>query len=58
MNQERFARIYMWSIVVCGSLISLVSLYQLQFANLDDTIHPAGPVRRSQFFGRSSNSKS
>ncbi len=34
MNQERFARIYMWSIVVCGSLISLVSLYQLQFANL------------------------
>src|ERR1700741_942170 len=34
MNQERFARIYMWSIVVCGSLITLVCLYQLQFANL------------------------
>ena len=34
MNQERFARIYMWSIVVCGSLITLICLYQLQFANL------------------------
>jgi signal transduction histidine kinase/CheY-like chemotaxis protein len=34
MNQERFARIYMWSIVGCGSLITLVCLYQLQFANL------------------------
>jgi signal transduction histidine kinase/CheY-like chemotaxis protein len=34
MNQERFARIYMWSIVVCGSLITLISVYQLQFANL------------------------
>jgi signal transduction histidine kinase/CheY-like chemotaxis protein len=35
MNQERFARIYMWSIVVCGSAITLFSLSQLQFSQLE-----------------------
>lgn len=34
MNQERFARLYMWSIVVCGSAVTLGCLYQLQFARL------------------------
>ena len=34
MNQERFARIYMWSIVVCGSSITLVYLSQLPFYQL------------------------
>ena len=35
MNQERFARIYMWSIVVCGSAITLFSLSQLQFNQIE-----------------------
>ena len=35
MNQERFARIYMWSIVVCGSAITLFSLSQLQFSKIE-----------------------
>lgn len=35
MNQQRFARFYMWSIVVCGSAIILLSLYKLPFGQLE-----------------------
>ena len=35
MNQERFARIYMWSIVVCGSTITLFSLSQLSINQIE-----------------------
>jgi signal transduction histidine kinase/CheY-like chemotaxis protein len=35
MNQERFARIYVWSIVGCGSAITLIYLYQLPFQQLE-----------------------
>jgi signal transduction histidine kinase/ActR/RegA family two-component response regulator len=35
MNQERFARIYMWSIVGCGSAITLFCLSQLPFDRLE-----------------------
>jgi signal transduction histidine kinase/CheY-like chemotaxis protein len=35
MNQQRFARIYMWSIVVCGSALTLFSLSQLQFNQIE-----------------------
>ncbi len=35
MNRERFARTYMWSIVVCGSAITLLSLYQIPFDRLE-----------------------
>ncbi|MCM3902890.1 MAG: ATP-binding protein [Pyrinomonadaceae bacterium] len=34
MDQHRFARLYMWSIVVFGSLITLLSIYQLPFEQL------------------------
>ena len=35
MDQQRFARLYMWSIVGCGSVITLISIHQLQFVQLD-----------------------
>ncbi|MFN2514924.1 MAG: ATP-binding protein [Pyrinomonadaceae bacterium] len=35
MDQHRFGRLYTWSIVVFGSLITLLSIYQLPFEQLD-----------------------
>ncbi|HEY8187463.1 MAG TPA: ATP-binding protein [Pyrinomonadaceae bacterium] len=35
MNQSRFGRLYMWSIVVFGSVITLLSISQLPFEQLD-----------------------
>ena len=35
MDQHRFGRSYMWSIVVVGSLITVLSIYQLRFERLD-----------------------
>jgi signal transduction histidine kinase len=35
MNRERFAKVYMWSIVVFGSIITLLSLVKLTHAPLD-----------------------
>src|SRR4029453_3296949 len=35
MNRERFAKVYMWSIVVFGSIITLLSLSQLTIAQFD-----------------------
>ena len=35
MNQGRFGRLYMWSIVVFGSVITLLSISQLPFEQLD-----------------------
>ena len=35
MDQHRFGRLYMWSIVVFGSVITLLSIYQLPFEQLD-----------------------
>ncbi len=35
MNQHRFGRLYMWSIVVFGSVITLLSISQLPFEQLD-----------------------
>ena len=34
MDQHRFGRLYMWSIVVFGSVITLLSIYQLTFEQL------------------------
>lgn len=35
MDQHRFGKLYMWSIVVFGSTITLLSIYQLPFEQLD-----------------------
>jgi signal transduction histidine kinase len=35
MDHRHFARLYMWSIVGCGSVITLISIYRLQFVELD-----------------------
>ena len=35
MNEHRFGRLYMWSIVVFGSVISVLSISQLPFEQLD-----------------------
>jgi len=35
MDQPRFAKLYMWSMVVCGSAIILLSVHQLPFKRLD-----------------------
>ena len=35
MDQQRFARVYMWSIVGFGSVITLISVYQLSLVQLD-----------------------
>src|SRR6266487_7050504 len=35
MDQPRFAKLYMWSMVVCGSAITLLSVHQLPFKRLD-----------------------
>src|SRR5258705_2264988 len=35
MDQQRFAKLYMWSIVGFGSVITLISVNQLRFVQLD-----------------------
>src|SRR5689334_5271102 len=35
MNRRQFAKLYMWSIVVFGSSITLLSIAQLPFAQID-----------------------
>ena len=55
MNQHSFDGLYRWSIVVFGSVITLLSISQLPFAQLDLRFLLLALLVASQFAGRGAN---